>query len=90
MEAAYPVTVRAPSRVRDNSDIAKAIVGQFTWLRHVRVYVYLEWKEGHDDKDLLQNLLYLQADVPLEPSGELSLVRIRTNWGLEKCVVSPL
>jgi len=35
-------------------------------------------------------MLYLKADVPLEPSGNLSLVRIRAMWGLEKCVVSPL
>ncbi|KAL4079306.1 hypothetical protein J3A83DRAFT_4075156, partial [Scleroderma citrinum] len=53
--------------------------------RHARVYVFLDWKEGSDDKELIQNLLYLQADVPFEPSGNLSLVRIRSMWGLEKC-----
>ncbi|KAI6116048.1 hypothetical protein F5141DRAFT_975422, partial [Pisolithus sp. B1] len=54
--------------------------------RHVRVYLFLEWQEGRDDKELLDNLLYLKADVPLEPTGKLSLLRIREMWGLEKCV----
>ncbi|KAG1716469.1 hypothetical protein ID866_673 [Astraeus odoratus] len=58
--------------------------------RHVRIYVFLEWQEGCDDKELLDNLLYLKADVPVEPSGDLSLIRIRSMWGLEKCVVSVL
>ncbi|KAI6168658.1 hypothetical protein EDD17DRAFT_633677 [Pisolithus thermaeus] len=54
--------------------------------RHVRVYLFLEWQEGQDDKELLDNLLYLKADVPLEPTGKLSLLRIQEMWGLEKCV----
>ncbi|KAI5986883.1 hypothetical protein EDD15DRAFT_2372955 [Pisolithus albus] len=54
--------------------------------RHVRVYLFLEWKEGCDDKELLDGLLYLKADVPLEPTGKLSLLRIREMWGLENCI----
>lgn len=54
--------------------------------RHVRVYLFLEWQEGRDDKELLDNLLYLKADVPLEPTGKLSLLRIREMWGLENCI----
>ncbi|KIK22334.1 hypothetical protein PISMIDRAFT_680355 [Pisolithus microcarpus 441] len=54
--------------------------------RHVRVYLFLEWQEGRDDKELLDNLLYLKADVPLEPTGKLSLLRIREMWGLEDCI----
>ncbi|KIO13954.1 hypothetical protein M404DRAFT_452590 [Pisolithus tinctorius Marx 270] len=56
--------------------------------RHVRVYLFLEWQEGQDDKELLDGLLYLKADVPLEPTGKLSLLRIRAMWGLENCIVS--
>lgn len=54
--------------------------------RHVRVYLFLEWQEGRDDKELLDGLLYLKADVPLEPTGKLSLLRIRAMWGLENCI----
>lgn len=77
-----------PERFVDVLDLQ--VIAQRLVPRHARVYVFLEWQEGRDDKELIHNMLFLKADVPFEPSGNLSLVRIRAMWGLEKCVVSPL
>ncbi|KAH7920605.1 hypothetical protein BV22DRAFT_790886 [Leucogyrophana mollusca] len=52
---------------------------------HVRVCFYTDWNEGLDESDLVVRWSALRADVPLEPSGDLDLGRVRKMWGLEKC-----
>ncbi|KIJ66101.1 hypothetical protein HYDPIDRAFT_27294 [Hydnomerulius pinastri MD-312] len=52
---------------------------------YIRVQMYPSWKEGSDEGHLNMRWNSIKADFPLEPSGELSLARIKWKWSLENC-----
>ncbi|KAF9235261.1 hypothetical protein BU15DRAFT_51560 [Melanogaster broomeanus] len=53
--------------------------------RHVRVHLYVGWREGCDETEYFMSHAALKGDFPLEPSGYLSLARVKSKWGLENC-----
>ncbi|KAF9222429.1 hypothetical protein BS17DRAFT_783699 [Gyrodon lividus] len=52
---------------------------------HVRVHLYVGWSEGCDETEFLMSHTALKGDFPVEPSGYLSLARVKSKWGLENC-----